>query len=60
MNYNHMYDNGVVVEDTASKHGGKKCLIIFDAIGENNVSLLFDSDILNTNLRQLIEEDFLR
>ena len=52
-----MRDNLVVVEDTASKHDGDKCLIMLCASGNTTITVVFDVDILKINLQQPTEEE---
>ena len=54
LNSHYIRYNGVVVEDTARKYGGKQCLIILYEIGNTTILLVFDGDILKMNLLQPI------
>ena len=54
-----MHDNGVLVEDIARKHEGKKYIIILDASGSTTINLVFYEKILKINLNQPIVKDFI-
>ena len=54
-----MHSNGVIVNDTAKKHGGEQNIILSCKEGKVSVPLEFDGDIMKLKLRMPTEEELM-